>query len=132
MRCQTCQDEIRKNIDLCGRLSFLFDAISVLQTEEAITPATAESMQSALGWFGSLAREDDFKGTRINDLLESEEAAWGLIANAYGGNWELASKVSGWKAAAERWRDHYHDLTGSHGTPDALTTPRGESCKAAT
>lgn len=48
-----------------------------------------------------------------NDLLE---AAWGLIANAYGGDWDLASPASGWKEAAERWRDQYHK-----------TLPRDES-----
>lgn len=46
---------------------------------------------------------------RIEKLERSEEAAWGLIANAYGGNWELG-KASGWKAAAERWRDAYHTI----------------------
>lgn len=36
------------------------------------------------------------------DLLE---AAWGIIANASGSNWDLESKE--WKQAAERWRDNY-------------------------
>lgn len=45
--------------------------------------------------------------TTIELLQASEEAAWGLIANAYGGNWDLATPASGWKAAAERWRDAY-------------------------
>ncbi len=36
----------------------------------------------------------------------SEELAWGLIANAYGGDWTLASPE--WREAAERWRDNYH------------------------
>lgn len=40
-----------------------------------------------------------------DDLLE---AAWGIIANAYGGDWSLASEASGWKKAAEKWRDKYH------------------------
>lgn len=40
---------------------------------------------------------------KINDDLTEE--AWGIIANAYGGDWELAS--SEWKTAAERWRDQY-------------------------
>lgn len=35
------------------------------------------------------------------------EAAWGLIANAFGGNWNDASPE--WREAAERWRDAYHD-----------------------
>ena len=38
-----------------------------------------------------------------DDLLES---AWGLIANAYGGNWEDANED--WISAAHRWRESYH------------------------
>lgn len=33
------------------------------------------------------------------------EMAWGLIANAHGGNWDLATEE--WRKAAERWRDIY-------------------------
>lgn len=44
------------------------------------------------------------------------ETAWGIIANAYGGNWDLASEASGWKAAAERWRDAYHGGPPGEGT----------------
>ena len=40
----------------------------------------------------------------IKGLRDREELAWGLIANAYGGNWDLAPGA--WRAAAERWRDH--------------------------
>lgn len=39
--------------------------------------------------------------------------AWGVIANAGGGNWLLESKE--WQGAAERWRDAYHKI---------LATPR--------
>jgi hypothetical protein len=45
-----------------------------------------------------------------NEMLE---AAWGIIANAHGGNWDEASDE--WKEAAENWRDAYHrylDKTG--------------------
>ena len=31
------------------------------------------------------------------------ELAWGLIANAHGGDWQNASPK--WRRAAERWRD---------------------------
>ena len=41
------------------------------------------------------------------DLLED---AWGIIANAYGGNWDMAP-VS-WRTAAERFRDGYGALMG--------------------
>ena len=50
---------------------------------------------------------------KIKQLEESEELAWGLIANAYGGNWDLASKASGWKDAAMKWRDNYHTRLSS-------------------
>jgi len=41
--------------------------------------------------------------TALEDLAET---AWGIIANVYGG-WNSASEASGWKAAAERWRENY-------------------------
>jgi len=45
--------------------------------------------------------------TRIEKLELSEELAWGIIANAYGGDWNLAS--GDWVDAATRWRDKYLD-----------------------
>ena len=39
------------------------------------------------------------------------EAAWGLIANAWEGDWSKAPPE--WREAAERWRDAYH-LTLEH------------------
>ena len=35
--------------------------------------------------------------------MEALELAWGLIANAHGGDWDSAP--AHWKKAAERWRD---------------------------
>lgn len=44
------------------------------------------------------------------------ESAWGLIANAWGGNWDEAPPE--WKEAAERWRDRvWHP---SLGDPDPM------------
>ena len=43
------------------------------------------------------------------DLLQ---IAWGIIANANGGDWDNAAPE--WKAAAERWRDKYHDGVLAH------------------
>ena len=34
------------------------------------------------------------------------ELAWGLIANAGGGNWDLETER--WRVAAAVWRDRYH------------------------
>ncbi len=61
------------------------------------------------GWGGALTeaeravvedREPEWPASSL------DEAAWGLIANAWGGDWTLASDE--WRAAAERWRDAYH------------------------
>jgi hypothetical protein len=47
----------------------------------------------------------------MDDLLM---AAWGLIANAGGGDW--SNETDEWRAAAARWRDAFH---ASLPTPDA-------------
>jgi len=50
--------------------------------------------------------------TKIEDPEdELLELAWGIIANAYGGDWGTASDV--WRGAAERWRDRYFDARKS-------------------
>lgn len=38
------------------------------------------------------------------------ELAWGIIANAGGGDWSKESPE--WQDAAQRWRDQFHDLLG--------------------
>ena len=42
---------------------------------------------------------------RYHDLIEG---AWGIIANAGGGDWDLATPE--WRLAALRWRDLYHAM----------------------
>ena len=45
----------------------------------------------------------------ISPLLDTIETAWGIIANANGGDWEELGPE--WKAAAERWRDNeWHQI----------------------
>lgn len=39
----------------------------------------------------------------VERLRQDMEIAWGIIANAYGGDWDKVQP--GWKKAAERWRD---------------------------
>lgn len=46
---------------------------------------------------------DPMDPEQLVDLLET---AWGVIANACGGNWKFESKD--WQAAAARFRDRYH------------------------
>ena len=51
-------------------------------------------------------------------LREGMELAWGIIANASGGNWD--EEGSQWKAAAERWRDeHWHPAEPSDAIANA-------------
>lgn len=40
------------------------------------------------------------------------EAAWGLIANAWDGNWNDAPVA--WREAAIRWREAYHKTLPGH------------------
>jgi hypothetical protein len=41
--------------------------------------------------------------------------AWGIIANAFGGNWDQASPE--WRQAAERWRDKHIACRSASATP---------------
>jgi len=57
--------------------------------------------------------------------LDALELAWGLIANAYGGNWNEA--LYDWRQAAQRWRDEQwhpilHDATqGQSDAPERVS-----------
>jgi hypothetical protein len=42
------------------------------------------------------------------DALDVLEAAWGIIANAGGGDWTKETQM--WQDAAARWRDRYHAI----------------------
>jgi len=43
-----------------------------------------------------------------HELLELCDRAWGIIANAGGGDW--SKETADWTAAACRWRDQYHAI----------------------
>lgn len=45
------------------------------------------------------------------EYFETLDSAWGLIANAGGGNWDLQTEQ--WRQAARRWRDKYLSTTAS-------------------
>lgn len=60
---------------------------------------------------GQEAFIDELLLGEIYQLRADMEVAWGIIANAFGGDWDLAQK--GWKEAAERWRDEaWHRIAG--------------------
>jgi len=55
-----------------------------------------------------IAERVDIQAALTGDLAakaEAVEIAWGIIANAYGGDWSKASPE--WREAAERWRDEH-------------------------
>jgi len=80
------------------------------------------------GWDGELNEIEreviDHSQPKVNgptdDLLET---AWVIIANSYGGNWDMAGKD--WREAAERWRDKYHEtLPPVSDVPDPVENDR--------
>ena len=61
--------------------------------------------------------------------LNAMEIAWGLIANAYGGDWYNAP--DDWRKAAERWRDEYWHpelAIATEGASDAAEKPDVSKC----
>ena len=58
----------------------------------------------------------------VERLQDDMRTAWGIIANAYGGDWAQASDE--WKAAATRWRDEVWGRVASSvgdGRPEEAT-----------
>jgi hypothetical protein len=51
----------------------------------------------------------------VKRLREAVDVAWGVISNAYDGNWDQAPAE--WRQAAERWRDKYVNRPRSGGAP---------------
>jgi hypothetical protein len=54
----------------------------------------------------------------VPDSLDLLETAWGIIANAGGGDW--TRETPDWQDAAARWRDRYHATL----VPDSLDALR--------
>lgn len=55
-----------------------------------------------------IVRERDALAADNARLRDQCESAWGLIANAGGGDW--ATQSAEWVQAARRWRDAYHAI----------------------
>lgn len=69
--------------------------------------AYVEAMQSRLA---ELEAENKALRERNSKLEDCIETAWGIIANAGGGNWDNESQE--WKKAAESWRDNqFHHIS---------------------
>ena len=74
---------------------------AVERTMNEIERLQAESTAVKVEW----KENADSLNAEIERLKDGMELAWGLIANAYVGDWDRSSEASGWKKAAERWRD---------------------------
>jgi len=62
-----------------------------------------------------------------NMLLDHLDYAWGIIANASGGDWKKESKD--WQEAAARWRDTYHEILSAASESEGVMssdTPRSD------
>jgi hypothetical protein len=60
----------------------------------------------------------------IKELQQLLERAWGLIANAGGGNWKTQSRQ--WETTAEKWRDDW-----IKSAPDSAPPHIGEAWRKA-
>jgi hypothetical protein len=84
----------------------------------------APSKMKAVGSFKAdlTRREEREPVARIPSMTAlALELAWGLIANAYGGDWDKASDE--WREAATRWRDeHWHGFLND-ARPPVATEP---------
>lgn len=72
----------------------------------------------------ALLEAEEESGAKTWPTPEMLEAAWGIIANAYGGSWEHAP--DDWRKAAEEWRDAY---TASAPEPEPEEGERCEICE---
>jgi len=115
------------------------------EPESATAPPTAQESVSGdfatpriedLAFFGmdlafpyATPGPENFAGPKIGDLIHRLEIAWGIIANAHGGNWLDASQD--WQDAASRWRDEmFHktlDECGGHAAARKLSDPQPEA-----
>jgi len=84
--------------------------------EEAITIVNSKA-QARTRWEGQEPFLDEVLVAEVKRLLDSEEMAWCIIDNAYGGDWSLASRASGWEDAAKKWCDNYLKHL-RHGAPE--------------
>lgn len=67
---------------------------------------TAKDINKALDAAGEKRIRAATRTLTLFNALDMLQTAWGIIANANGGNWTKAEPD--WKEAAARWRDEYH------------------------
>jgi hypothetical protein len=97
--------EIGKHVRECDQTADLGEAACSCMTyvREILEAAIERGAHRAMDLVSPDARSPE----PAAEPDEALEIAWGIIANAYGGNWDLATEE--WREAAIRWRDeHWH------------------------
>jgi hypothetical protein len=92
--------------------------------ERDLTPQEGEREWDAAMWaMQRVIEQRDEARAEITALMDSLEAAWGIIANASSGDWGAQDEM--WVDAAERWRDFdWHPALDRNGYPCRATSPR--------
>lgn len=75
------------------------------RTWESLPPATRDEAFEFARAALAIARPVIEREAKA-EARDLAEVAWGIIANAGGGDWERETKE--WRTAAVRWRDEYH------------------------
>ncbi len=65
--------------------------------------------QEGWSWFDALTKYAPEKLEQPSESYDLTEMAWGIIATAYGGEWNLAP--DDWRDDARKWRDEYYHAT---------------------
>ena len=82
------------------------------QQRRAKSKGWRERMRSAIKVRDAALAREAAANERAEKLEDGMEIAWGVIANACGGNWDHPCNLPGWREAAERWRDeNWHAIT---------------------
>jgi hypothetical protein len=101
----------------------------------AIEPLRGDELESSVGVINRTVEALAIARAREVQLTDLIEDAWGVIANAQGGNWKASTGAGakfdvGWRDAAVRWRERYHSevlaLRGTSGSPPGLVAVKVE------
>jgi len=122
-RCQDCVYDHTRTFDagrsICTQCGYVkqhymqVDRIEQLEKDLAEHEGLQKEFDEFISHSEALLKKKDQQlrnaNEKIAELEEQMDFAWGIIANSYGGDWDLAQNKD-WKPAAEKWRDKYHEL----------------------
>lgn len=100
---QRAWEKLKKEI-----LGALAQEAAVNSLVETVTTQQAEPAVSTVDTAAGDIRGLQSVGVSMRELLDALEIAWGVIANASGGNWK--NEPPQWQEAACRWRGEYFKL----------------------